>query len=199
MIPLQFALRRRMMSGGGAFEFTYTGQFTDKIEGSNRVIKLTSSGTLNVSGSVVADIYLLAGGGGAADAYDKSSWDGYRVASGGGGGNQTIEKYKLRAGEYNIIIGKGGSRCKMSGDRNHDSTGATNGGDTIGFGYTCSGGGHGTAGYNTIAGAGGSPNGGAGNIAYEHTLQGGSPNGGSVRLGTSYDGGDGYITLTIPV
>lgn len=58
-------LRRRLMSGGGAFEFTYTGHFTDKIEGSKRVIKFTSSGTLNVSGSVVAVLYLLAGGGGA--------------------------------------------------------------------------------------------------------------------------------------
>lgn len=52
-------LRRRLMMGGGAFEFTYTGHFTDKIEGSKRVIKFTSSGTLNVSGSVVADVYLL--------------------------------------------------------------------------------------------------------------------------------------------
>lgn len=200
MIPLQFALRRRMMSGVGAFEFTYTGHFTDKIEGANRVIKFTSSGTLNVSGSVVADVYLLAGGGGAADAYDKSSWDGYHLASGGGGGNQVIANYRISAGEYNLVIGQGGSRCTMSGSRYNDSTGATQGGQTSGFGYTCSGGGYGVAGYNWKAGKGGSPNGGDGYLlADSANVAGGSPNGGGVRLGTSQNGGDGYITLTIPV
>ena len=196
MIPM---LRRRLMAGSGAFEFTYTGHFTDKIEGTNRVIKFTSSGTLNVSGSVVADVYLLAGGGGAADAYDSSSWGGYRLASGGGGGNQIIANYRISAGEYNLVIGQGGSRCTMSGDRNHNSLGATQGGQTSGFGYTCSGGGYGVAGYDWIAGKGGSPNGGDGHLlADSANVAGGSPNGGGVRLGTSNNGGNGYITLTIP-
>ena len=182
MIPLQFALRRRMMSGGGAFEFTYTGQFTDKIEGSKRVIKLTSSGTLSVSGSVVADVYLLAGGGGSQRS------DG-PTGGGGGGGNQTLTKFRIAEGSYPISIGNGGQ-----GGLTTDDYGAVYcahpGGNTSGFGYTVTGGGGGCAGaYSARGGAGGSPNGIAGS-----TSGGGSPNG-----GWGGRGGDGYITLTIPI
>lgn len=193
----QFALRRRMMlAGGGAFEFTYTGQSTDKIEGSKRVIKFTSSGTLNVSGSVVAVLYLLAGGGGAQ--YDT----GYEnVMSGGGGGNLTVNDFMLSDGTYNLVIGKGGGGCagkytngKCSGD----------GGDTMGFGYTCTGGtGGGESLYTPYGGTGGKPNGGNGSTPGQGVLRavaGGKPNGGSISNPIQANsGGDGYITLTIPV
>ena len=193
----QFALRRRMMlAGGGAFEFTYTGQSTDKIEGSNRVIKFTSSGTLNVSGSVVAVLYLLAGGGGAQ--YDT----GYEnVMSGGGGGNLTVNDFMLSDGTYNLVIGKGGGGCagqyvngKCSGD----------GGDTTGFGYTCTGGtGGGENLYTPYGGTGGKPNGGNGSTPGQGVLRavaGGKPNGGSISNPIQANsGGDGYITLTIPL
>lgn len=183
MIPLQFALRRRMMmAGGGVFEFTYTGQFTDKIEGSKRVIKLTSSGTLNVSGSVVADVYLLAGGGG-------SQYGDEYAGGGGGGGNQTLTKLRIAEGSYSISIGKGGNAGSSSND--YMTYCAQTGGSTSGFGHTVTGGGGGcTLQYGGArGGAGGSPNGIAGS-----TSGGGSPNGGWRRKG-----GDGYITLTIPI
>lgn len=197
VISKEWALRRRMMTtGGGAFEFAYTGQFTDKIEGSERVIKFTSSGTLNVSGSVVADLYLLAGGGGAQ--YDT----GYEnVMSGGGGGNLTVNDFMLSNGTYNLTIGKGGgaytgeyTNSKRSGD----------GGDTTGFGYTCTGGtGGGENGYTPYGGTGGNPNGRNGSTPGKGVLRpvaGGTPNGGSIGNSMqAYSGGAGYITLTIPV
>lgn len=171
-----------MMAGGGAFEFTYTGQFTDKIEGSKRVIKLTSSGTLDVSGSVVADVYLLAGGGGAQRSESLTG-------GGGGGGNQTLAKFRIAEGLYSISIGKGGQGGLTTDDYGNVYC-AHPGGSTSGFGYTVTGGRGGCAGkYSASGGTGGSPNGVAGS-----TSSGGSPNG-----GWPYSGGDGYITITIPV
>lgn len=175
-------LRRRLMGGRGAFEFTYTGQFTDNIEGSNRVIKLISSGTLNVSGSVIADVYLLAGGGG-------SQYSEEEAGGGGGGGNQTLTKLRIAEGSYSISIGKGGNAGYSTND--YMTYCAGTGGSTSGFGHTVTGGGGGcTLRYGGVrGGAGGSPNGIAGS-----TSGGGSPNG-----GWHARGGDGYITLTIPI
>lgn len=193
MIPLQFALRRRMMmAGGGAFEFTYTGQFTDKIEGSKRVIKLTSSGTLNVSGSVVADVYLLAGGGGASNHL-------YAAGGGGGGGNQTITNYTIKSGVYDVTIGQGGKGTFWTSEGDDNWRYASPGGDTSIFDYTCTGGGGGGA---TSAfgsgGYGGTPNGKNGGYnSYGESAGGGSPNGGGSP--GVLDGGNGHITLTIPL
>lgn len=174
-------LRRRLMSGGGAFEFTYTGQFTDNIEGSNRVIKLTSSGTLNVSGSVTADVYLLAGGGGSQYSDDQSG-------GGGGGGNLMLTKLRIAEGTYPISIGKGGNAGATTSSYIMYCAGG--GGNTSGFGHTVTGGGGGcSSGDSARGGAGGSPNGIAGSRS-----GGGSPNG-----GWKSKGGDGYITLTIPI
>lgn len=199
-------LRRRLM-GGGAFEFTYTGQFTDKIEGSKRVIKLTSSGTLNVSGSVVADVYLLAGGGGGVSAA------AYNIATlgcggGGGGGHQTI-KMKIIAGVYDIIIGEGGAG---NHSQQNSAVIASDGGNTSAFGLTTTGG----KGANVncsdnhqhaYGGVGGVPNGlnGGANFGAYQTALGGAPNGGegttwnTPTSGTAQKGGDGYVTLTIPI
>lgn len=181
-----------MMSGGGAFEFTYTGQFTDKIEGSKRVIKLTSSGTLNVSGSVRADVYLLAGGGGAANHSEVAG-------GGGGGGNQTITNYTVKSGVYDVTVGQGGQGTFWTMDSDNTVRCASAGGDTSIFGYTCTGGrGGGASSYYSIGGSGGTPNGAnSGNNSYGTSASGGSPNGGNSPgyLG----GGNGYITLTIPI
>ena len=190
-IPIQYALRRRMMmTGDGAFEFTYTGQFTDKIEGSKRVIKLTSSGTLNVSGSVVADIYLLAGGGGA-------SCHSEAAGGGGGGGNQTITNYTVKSGVYDVTVGKGGQGRSMTGDYDNNFTYGSSGGDTSIFGHTCTGGGGGgSSSYFGSSGPGGTPNGkNGGSNSYGESAGGGSPNGGSSPR--PLNGGDCYITLTI--
>lgn len=196
-----------MREAGSAFEFTYTGQFTDNIEGSNRVIKFTSSGTLNVSGSVMADVYLLAGGGGgvSAAAYNIGTLG---CGGGGGGGHQTV-KMKIIAGVYDIIIGKGGA-----GKRSQQNSAviASDGGDTIAFGVKSSGG----KGANVNCssgnqyangGQGGSPNGLSGNAKWgaNQTASGGSPNGGDGKTGifassgSANNGGGGYITITIPI
>ena len=179
------ALRRRMMMGGEAFEFTYTGQFMDEIEGANRVIKFTSSGTLTVSGSVIADIYLLAGGGGGSQEY------GYNGYSGGGGGNRTVINHRITAGAYSLTIGTGGNAMK--------SGKAGDGTDTTGFGYRVTGGSGGST-RGAHIGVGGTPNGGNGTYVYkEGTAVGGYPNGGSASAYIINNGGNGYITITIPV
>lgn len=185
-------LRRRLMGGSGAFEFTYTGQFTDKIEGSKRVIKLTSSGALNVSGSVVADLYLLAGGGGAADHSEAAG-------GGGGGGNQTITNYTIKSGVYDVTIGQGGKGTFWTSDYDNTLRYASAGGNTSIFGYTCTGGGGGGASsYYGSGGSGGTPNGTNGGYnSYGNSASGGSPNGG--KSPGNLKGGDGYITLTIPI
>ncbi len=185
-------LRRRLMGGSGAFEFTYTGQFTDKIEGSKRVIKLTSSGTLDVSGSVVADVYLLAGGGGAADHSEAAG-------GGGGGGYQTITNYTIKSGVYDVTVGQGGKGTFWTGDGDNTFRYASSGGNTSIFGHTCTGGGGGGASsYFGSGGAGGTPNGTkGGNNSYGNSAAGGSPNGG--KSPGNLKGGDGYITLTIPI
>lgn len=202
MIPM---LRRRLMSGGGAFEFTYTGHFTDKIEGTNRVIKFTSSGTLNVSGSVVADVYLLAGGGGGAVMGNVGT-----VAGGGGGGNNSFDVV-VNAGEYKIVVGKGGTGSAKSYFVGDEVAAASAGGDTSAFGSTVTGGtGAVIAGSsNPQAGIGGQPNGSNGQTASAWAAdasvqaEGGSPNGGAAERAnknsySAHNGGDGYITLTIP-
>lgn len=201
VIPMWAALRRRAMMAG-AFDFTYTGQFTDTIVGSNRVIEFTSSGTLDVSGSVTGDIYLLAGGGGA---QHDTGYD--NVMSGGGGGNLTVNNFILSNGTYDLVIGAGGSPYTgkyTNGKRSGD------GGDTTGFGYTCTGGtGGGENAYTPYGGTGGSPNGGNGSTPGKGVVKavaGGTPNGGPITtvasgIGITYradPGGDGYITLTIP-
>lgn len=194
IIPMQAALRR-MIKPAGAFDFTYTGTFTDTIVDSNRVITLTSSGTLTVTGSKTCQLYLLAGGGGGA-------YQGYNVysASGGGGGNLLVSDFTIGQGDYNITIGKGGTKESAAGSFAR----ASNGGDTAGFGYTCTGGTGGVVdGKTTYPGSGGNPNGGNGNGGgYLQDAAGGTPNGGSITWAgglTVNDGGDGYITITIPI
>lgn len=193
IIPMQAALRR-MIKPVGAFDFTYTGTFTDTIIDSNRVITLTSSGTLTVTGSKTCQLYLLAGGGGGAN----TSYNAQN-ASGGGGGNLLVSDFEIGEGDYDITIGKGGAAAiemKVAY--------AGSGGDTVGFGYTCTGGTGGGTNYGSnYPGAGGSPNGGNGNRGgYLDDVAGGTPNGGSITWvgGLKVNaGGDGYITITIPI
>ena len=190
MIPMQYALRRRMMmAGSGAFEFTYTGQFTDNIEGSNRVIKLISSGILQVSADVDVDVYLLAGGGGAIMwAY---SHGGPYIGRNGGNGGSINKSLVLTAHyPYEVTIGEGGTghyRATISSDWQHTSG---TGGQTQAFGLTCTGG-TGAVKYGTDSskfydGTNGSP-------------YNGATNGGRGQSQNTIDGGDGYVTITIPI
>lgn len=197
------ALRRRMMMCSGPFSFEYTGTFTDVINGSNRIITLTSSGILTVKGSITAEVYMLAGGGGGM--YTTSYIGG---ASGGGGGYQTVE-VELAPGTYEIVIGAGG---RTNANSSSYVATAPSGGDTTAFGYTSTGGGGGSIDYSTYkAGVGGTPNGGNGKTGTyngNRNVTGGSPNGGGFTTGTSVNnrnptnvtnGGDGYVTITIPI
>ena len=188
----------------GPFSFEYTGTFTDAINGSNRIITLTSSGILTVKGSITAEVYMLAGGGGAA--YVAGYWN--IGCSGGGGGYDTFTT-KLEPGDYPITIGTGGFAVNfLEVQDNIKRTGGT-GGDTIAFDRTCTGGTGSTSGTTHSVGKGGSPNGEDGlntsvSGVYPITVLGGAPNGGKLEVIRStnqqaYPGGNGYITLTIPI
>ena len=204
MIPIQYALRRRMMVRSESFSFEYTGTFTDVINGSNRIITFTSSGILTVKGSITSEVYMLAGGGGAA--YALGYWD--IACSGGGGGYDTFTT-ELKPGDYPITIGTGGFAVNTSQVQSGLQVTGGTGGDTIAFGRTCTGGTGSTTGRTHSVGMGGSPNGENGRrktVSGNNpmTVLGGAPNGGKLEVisGTSqqaYSGGDGYIALTIPI
>lgn len=203
IIPMQYALRRRMMMCSGPFSFEYTGTFTDVINGSNRIITLTSSGILTVKGSITSEVYMLAGGGGAA--YAHGYWN--IACSGGGGGYDTFTT-ELKPGNYPITIGTGGAAANTTQSGVSKLTGGT-GGDTIAFDRTCTGGTGSTTGGTHSVGKGGSPNGENGKRKTVEgfdpiTVLGGAPNGGKLEVIRStnqqaYPGGDGYITITIPI
>ena len=193
MIPIQYALRRRMMmAGGGAFEFTYTGQFTDKIEGSNRVIKLISSGILQISADVDVSAYLLAGGGGAIAWRDNGVIESWRGRDGGNGGSITKFLNLNAHDHYDVLIGEGGKGhyTQVFGTGWQHTCGT--GGNTEAFGLTCTGGtgavkkGDTNGSKDYYSGSNGSP-------------YNGATNGGRGSSENTIDGGDGYITLTIPI
>ena len=196
MIPLQFALRRRMMIKCDSkieFEFEYTGNYIDNRDKNGiGTVRFTSSGTLTVlSGTNTVSAYILgAGGGGVYQSGPRTS------ASGGGGGFQTID-VELSPGTYEIVIGKGGAGkfSKYTTSANVGGTGSM----TTAFGYTSTGGTGGRssgAAANTFPGKGGSPNGNDGSTGIQSS--GGSPNGGcsDKQSGVENSGGDGYVEIT---
>ena len=199
MIHDLMAKRRRLlmamtMRGGssGAFEFSYTGDFTDVTENGQRVITLTSSGTFTALSEVVAQVFMQGAGGGCACRGVGS------IGTGGGGGYMTFVQ-ALTLGAYDAVVGLGGAGAKAP---TGSPTGGT-GGSTSMFGNLCTGG---TGGKVTwqwpSAGTGGTPNGGdgitEGEAASSGVYAGGAPNGGSYADGVAEAGGDGYITITIP-
>lgn len=197
-------------AGSGAFKFPvvlpfglkYSGDADYTVSDNKHIVKLLSSGILTVKSSITAEVYMLAGGGGAA--YSVYYWDS--VCSGGGGGYDTFTT-ELKPSDYPITIGTGGFAVNGSQIANK-ITGGT-GGDTIAFGRTCTGGTGSTTGETHLVGKGGSSNGENGQSQTVSgnnpmTVPGGAPNGGKVEVITSssqqaYPGGDGYITLTIPI
>lgn len=194
MIPIQYALRRRMMiKCDSKIELAYTGNYTDnRDENGIGIVQFTSSGTLTVlSGTATVSAYILGAGGGGAINVGSSYTSS---ASGGGGGYQTVE-VDLAPSTYEIVIGLGGNAKNGKGA-------AGNGGDTVAFGITSTGGKGGYAAgssWQSVAGEGGSPNGNAGSkgaLTDSATLPGGSPNGGSCAQSTVNSGGDGYVEIT---
>lgn len=194
VIPMQYALRRRMMiKCDSKIEFEYTGNYTDnRDENGIGTVRFTSSGTLTVlSGKATVSAYILgAGGGGAFYAYSDSI---LIHASGGGGGYQTVE-VELAPGTYDVVIGVGG-RGRASNGRGNK------GGDTTAFGTVSTGGNGGYAAYiGSSGGTGGTPNGNSGSLLENNsavTIAGGSPNGGQATEWASRNkGGDGYVEIT---
>ena len=198
MIPLQFALRRRMMIKRDSkieFEFEYTGDYTDNRDKNGKgTVRFTSKGTLTVlSGTNTVSAYILGAGGGGLYV---EGWSD-RSASGGGGGFQTVD-VELSPGTYAIVIGKGGAGRYAPKSSQSSSPAGGNGGKTTAFGYTSTGGNGGKLDgktYNAVAGRGGSPNGSSGSVGRG---RGGSPNGGASSHTTAADnsGGDGYVAIT---
>ena len=114
------------------------------VSPSNTVIKMTQSGTLTVTEPGEIEI-LLVGGGGGGGSGSNPYWGG------GGGAGGVIHKttFQVAAGEWDVIIGAGG-------------TVGANGGKTMAFGMTAWGGGHGATGGGANAASGASGGGGAG-------------------------------------
>lgn len=191
MIPIQYALRRRMMAsvGGDApFAFEYTGDYTDDRDANGvGTIEFTSSGTLTVlSGAATVSVYILAGGGGGITSYDD-----YASVSGGGGGNQTVE-VELAPGTYEIVIGTGGEGKTTK----YGGLYAGNGGNTTAFGKTSTGGGGAETYSAFLPGTGGTPNGGKGSVG--KFSSGGFPNGGASNgsSAAANKGGNGLVRIT---
>ena len=198
MIPLQFALRHRMMmvSSNAPLVFEYTGNYTDNRDANGvGTVEFTSSGTLTVlSGKATVFAYILGAGGGGAQ-ITNTSHSRYS-ASGGGGGYQTVE-IDLAPGTYEIVIGTGGHGY-YSPYSGRDVTG--DGGNTTAFGVTSTGGIGGevatpSGSAASQPGVGGSPNGGSGNSS---VAPGGYPNGGASngQSAAANAGGNGLVRLT---
>ena len=127
----------------------------------------------NVFGAVLSDVeILLVGGGGAG---------GGRIGGGGGAGAMIeLTNQKLTIGEsYSLTVGAGGLG-KVDGALPDD------GGDTTGFTYTATGGGHGGV-YQFYPGNSGGSGGGGAGIVYLNNELGGSADNASY----GNDGGDG--------
>jgi len=164
--------------GGGSTTLTITGGSTAEPGNGYKYHVFLSDGAFVTTGDIAAaDVLMVAGGGGG------GSGGGGTGGGGGAGGVRFYPDLPVAEGEYNIVIGSGGS-----GAPNYDDNG-TRGGDTTAFGKTAKGGGHSNYNYSTIApggsGAGASYNtgNGSGNIG------GDDPNANPVREG--YDGGAG--------
>ena len=112
------------IQGDGAESVTYAND--------RKIVTFRQSGTLTVTGSGEADVLIVGGGGGGGDAaYDgsgnvRAGWP----AGGGAGGLYYKQKFYLQGGAYPITVGAGGEV-------------GVNGGDSIAFGLTAPGGGHG--------------------------------------------------------
>ena len=199
-------------AGSGAFKFPvilpfglkYSGDAEHTINDNKHIVKLLSSGILTVKGSITSEVYMLAGGGGAA--YAHGYWD--IACSGGGGGYDTFTT-ELKSGDYPITIGTGGAAANMTAVEVVSALTGGTGGDTIAFSRTSKGGTGSTTGRTHSVGMGGSPNGENGQrktVSGNNpmTVLGGAPNGGKLEVirdssQQAYSGGDGYITLTIPI
>jgi hypothetical protein len=173
------------------------------IDGSNTVITVTGSTSLNVFGISTVEMLVLGGGGGG----------GMRHAGGGGAGGLLYGNYQLNEGTYVVTIGAGGS-----GSPSGNFSGFKGGNTTISFGGTIlitaygGGAGAGASGNNSDVTRhvdGGSGGGGAfgptgrlntGGLTMQNTqstLTGYGFNGGAGATGSPYNGAGGGGTGSV--
>ena len=127
-------------------------------DGDYEIHTFTNSGTFKVSGCSLVDVLVVGGGGGGGAAY-----------SGGGGGGAGGVVYKedvaLLSGEYEIVVGAGGTGGVVNAAGTEITTYSANGSASSALGFTASGGGRGG---NTNEGGGTGASGG-GAAAYTST------------------------------
>ena len=149
------------IQGDGAASVTYAND--------RKIVTFRQSGTLTVTGSGEADVLIVGGGGGGGDA----AWSGSSTlpgwpAGGGAGGLYYKQKFNLQSGTHAITVGAGGAV-------------GVKGGDSIAFGLTAPGGGHGAQArgltVDRTAWAGGCGGGAVGNTDWPYTKGGGDSTG----------------------
>ncbi|MBQ3341114.1 MAG: sigma-70 family RNA polymerase sigma factor [Kiritimatiellae bacterium] len=122
------------------------------LDGDYEIHTFTNSGTFKVSGCSLVDVLVVGGGGGGGAAY-----------SGGGGGGAGGVIYKqdiaLLSGEYEIVVGKGGTGGVVNEAGTAITTYSANGSASSALGFTAKGGGRGG---NTNEEGGGGASGGGG-------------------------------------
>lgn len=134
--------------------FTYTGTYTTMLKNGYWYILFKTSGTLTMTYSKTAELYLHGGGGGGG----ASGWNSSGGSGGGGGWFATHTGVPVEAGKaYSIVVG-GGGRSSIYEDGGNGQGNGFNGGPSSAFGYSVDGG---KGGYKMgDGGAGGSGNGG---------------------------------------
>ena len=182
--------------GSSGFSYVYSGKYAESTNAEGKtVIRLNTSGKLTITeGKQTVDVLVQAGGGGGGCYHTGSS---YKSGGGGGGGYDTTQVFLTAGSEYDITIGSGGVGAFASTSSSGSAVG-TDGGDTIAFGVTCTGGGGGGASNGGFTkGEAGTPNGEQGGYATKAGATGGAPNGGAgTASAEDNNGGDGYVELT---
>ena len=120
--------------------FSYTGQYKERVGGA---VEFLTSGKLTIYNDTVVDLFLVGGGGsGGAGTYGRLYGGGYlcRGSRGGGSGyTNTIKAVIIPTGEYDVIIGAGGSAISGSSSPGKYLKG-NDGGKTSILGYVANGG-----------------------------------------------------------
>jgi hypothetical protein len=150
-----------------------------------KIHTFTSSGQFYVQTEGIVE-YLIVGGGGGG-----GGWSG---SGGGGGGGVVTGKKKVKAGNYNIIVGAGGTAGNDVGDWRNSS----NGGNSSAFDITAIGGGAGGCPPNVrITGMPLAGSSGGGGYHINGTWLPGENNslGAAGTNGVGYKGGDGNSTI----
>lgn len=200
-IPMQWALRRRMMMaalGSGidvaSLSITYTGAYTDygmvtMSDGARyRLLAFTSSGTLSIEQPVNCEVCVVGGGANGSNA---------KSGAGAGGAGAYMKHQSVSA--YNgssVVVGAGGGVSSIGGvsvyavSGRHGGTGA--GGNTAGTGDGISKYPFGDTGYSLWAGKPHCAGGGQG--AADYAGQGYNGGNGGTNGGNGYPQGNSYVS-----